>query len=68
MPSEKICRVVANIVAGEALVDGKCVPSSVTVFSPEDGRAIPTPIIIHPDKDGVMWYWTPEPEIPVDAE
>ena len=68
MGSEKICRAIATVVAGEAIVDGKRVPSSATVFSPEAGHAIPTPIIIHPDEDGEMWYWTPEPEIPVDAE
>ena len=68
MQSEKICRTIVTVVAGESIVDGKRVPSSITVFSPEDGHAVPEPIIIHKDDKGEMWYWTPEPEIPVDAE
>lgn len=61
MASEKIIKAIATEVVGENIVDGKRVPSSVTVFVPEDGREIPTPINIHPDEDGVQWYWTPEP-------
>lgn len=45
---EKICRAIATETNG------------VTAFAPEDGREIPTPIIIHPDEDGVQWYWTPD--------
>ena len=36
-------------------------PEGVTVFAPEDGRPEPQPVYIHPDEDGVQWYWTPEP-------
>ena len=68
MGSEKICRAIATVVAGEAIVDGKQIPSSATVFSPEDCHVVPTSTNIHPDEDGVQWYWTPEPGIPVDAE
>lgn len=48
MPFTKICRAIATETDG------------VTVFSPEDGREQPTPIIIHPDEDGQQWYWTPD--------
>ena len=46
--SAKICQAIATETNG------------VTVFSPEDGRDPPTPIIIHPDDHGVQWYWTPD--------
>ena len=43
--------------------------NGVRSFAPERPELIdPRSTNIHPDKDGVMWYWTPEPEIPVDAE
>lgn len=64
MASEKICRAIATVVNGETIVDGKRAPSSATVFSPEAGHSLPTPIVIRPDENGVQWYWTPEPETP----
>lgn len=67
MASGKICRAIATVYTGEAIIDGKRVPSSVTAFAPEDGREIPDPIVIHPDEDGVLWYWTSEPlEVPAE--
>lgn len=66
--SKKICRAIATTIKGESIVDGKRIQSSVTVFSTEDGREIPTPIVIHPDENGEMWYWTPAPEEPLIAE
>lgn len=68
MASEKICRAIATTIKGESTVDGKRIPSSVTIFAPEDGREIPTPIVIHPDENGKMWYWTPATEEPLAAE
>lgn len=43
-------------------------PEGVTVFAPEDGRDLPAPINIHPDEDGVQWYWTPESPEDIEAE
>lgn len=66
--SEKICRAIATVINGESIVDGKHIPSSATIFAPEDGREMPTPIIVHPDENGEMWYWTPAAEEPLAAE
>lgn len=42
-------------------------PEGVTVFAPEDGRPEPQPVYIHPDEDGVQWYWHLTPE-DIEAE
>lgn len=55
MASEKIVRAIAAEING------------VTVFAPEDGRDLPAPINIHPDEDGVQWYWHLTPE-DIEAE
>lgn len=35
--------------------DGAMIPT------PGDDRESPTPIIVAPDKDGVLWYWDADP-------
>lgn len=53
--ASKICKAIATTNNG------------ATVFSTEDGREIPTPIVIRPDDAGVLWYWHLTPE-DIDAE
>ena len=52
--SEKICRAFVSVVDG------------VTSFAPDSPELIDTrAVIIHPDEDGVQWYWTPDaPVVP----
>lgn len=49
MPSTKICK---------AIITEK---NGVRSFSPSSPELVGQSVNIHPDEDGVQWYWTPEP-------
>ena len=53
MPSTKICRAITTEIDG------------VTSYAPESPDLIDRRAInIHPDEDGVQWYWAPDAPIP----
>lgn len=63
--SVKICKAL-EIRTPIKLEDGV---EEMVEFAPEHPELIdPHSTNIHPDANGEMWYWTPEPELPVEAE
>lgn len=56
MPSAKICKA---IITDE---------NSVRSFAPESPELVGASVNIHPDEDGVQWYWTPESPEDIEAE
>lgn len=59
--ASKICRAVQHT---SPIIWGDGTTGSMVEFLPENGDILQAPVTVHPDEDGMQWYWTPEEASP----